>query len=151
MLPLKRFFGSKAAGFYVCLCALLLSLAAAVVYAACYNGTMYMSWWAFAVPLIAAAGFAGLSLFRATSVCAPAVLGLGDFTAFLLYIRHVYIYLSEVFYAGLSAEAFANIAPEFFACTLLFFAAFVLSVVGVCMRQSKPLQRANGKEECHEG
>lgn len=137
MQALKEFFGKKGAGFYVCFAAALLAFVSAFVYVAGYRESVYMSWWVFALALVAAGSFVALSVFRITRPFSPVVLGVASFAMLLMFIRTVYMYLSEVFYAGLSFESFKLIAPAFFACTILMFVCVVLCVVGLCLKQEK--------------
>lgn len=136
MRTLEEFFESRSAGFYVSLAAAALSIITPILYVIAYAGTVYMSWIAFALPFVAAALFVGLAFFKQTERLAPLVMGIVDFVAFLLFIHAVYLYLSEVFFGGISLEAILNINPLFILCTLFFLACVVLSNIGVYMKQS---------------
>ena len=105
METVKKFFKKKTVGFYLSAVAALLSLVTAIVYAAAYNGSNYMSWAAFAMFVLAFVAFVALSLFGVTYRFAPAVGGVLDLIAMCLYIGAVYMYLSEVFYGGITAAA----------------------------------------------
>lgn len=127
---------SKRAGFFIALAAAVLSVAEAIVYASCYTNTDYYSVWGVLLPILGAVLFLLLSLFRVTTPYAPAVLFAFDLAAFAAYVNAVYMYLTEVFYGGLTAEAFAALSPAFVACTIMYLASFIIANVSVYIKQN---------------
>lgn len=137
---------TKRAGFFVALAAVALSLAEAIVYAVSYTDTDYYSVWGIVLPVLGAALFLLLSLFRVTTPYAPAVLFAFDLAAFAAYVNAVYMYLTEVFYGGLTAEAFAALSPEFVACTVMYLASFIIANVSVYLKQNAAANTAEQEE-----
>lgn len=137
MQSLKDFFSKKAAGFYVSALAAILSVVAAFVYIVGYIDSVYLSWWVFILSLLAALVFVVLSLFSRTAPWSPAAMGIAGLAAFLVFIRTVYIYLSEVFYGGINMESIMTIQPVFVACLLLLLGVLILSIAGIYMKQEK--------------
>lgn len=136
MLKIKKFFIERRAGFYVSAAAVLAVIAGAFVYLAVYNGTPYMSWMVFVLPFISAAAFAVLCSFGKTETTAPVLCAVLNFISFLIYIHAVYLYLSEVFFGGITAEAFSRMDPGFVSTAMLYFFSAVLGNVGLYLPQS---------------
>lgn len=136
MLGIQEFFQTRREGFYLALAAAVLSVVEAIVYLVGYIGSPYMSLWAAILPFVAAALFAVLCMFKVTERWAPLAMTVVDFIAFLLYINAVYLYLSEVFFAGVTAEAFKRINPLFVAATILYLVTVILGNIAVYLRQS---------------
>lgn len=137
---------TKRAGCFVALAAVVLSVVEAIVYSVNYTNTDYYSVWAIVLPVLGAALFILLSLFRVSTPFAPAVLFAFDLAAFAVFVNAVYMYLSEVFYGGINAEAFAALAPEFVACTVMYIASTVIANVALYLNQNKAPQTANQGE-----
>ena len=137
MVDLKKLIKGKAAGFYLAASAALLSVVVAVVYAIGYAQSEYMSWTAFALALIAAIAFIGMSLFKITSPWASVALCAIDFISFLLYIHAVYMYLSEVFYGGVTLSAMVQLNPFFVVCSVIWLIAVIAGNVSIYIRQEK--------------
>ena len=147
METVKKFFKKKTVGFYLSAVAALLSLVTAIVYAAAYNGSNYMSWAAFAMFVLAFVAFVALSLFGVTYRFAPAVGGVLDLIAMCLYIGAVYMYLSEVFYGGITAAAMAELDPAFVFCLVASVVCIGLFIAGIFVRQRKRVKAdTNGGE-----
>ena len=137
MTKVKEFFSTRTVAFYIALATAALTLILTIVYGACYAGTDYMSWAAFALTLIACLAFCGLAVFKQTERFAALVMGLLDFIAFLLFIDNVYMYFTTVFYGGFSASLLGNVDPAFYACTILFLITIVASNVCVYLKPAK--------------
>lgn len=136
-MKLKEFFKTRSAAFYVAAAAAVLSVILSIVYACCYGNTEYMSWFAFALTLIAGLAFFALALFRQTQAFASAVTGLLDFIGFLLFIRGVYWYFSTVFFGGFKASLLGEVDPAFYAVTVLYVVTIAVSNVCVYLRIAK--------------
>ena len=134
---IKEFIKTRTAAFYVAAAAALLSVILSIVYACCYGKSVYMSWFAFALTLIAGLSFFALAAFRQTEAFAAAATGLLDFVGFLLFIRAAYWYLSDVFYGGFKANLLGEVAPAFYAVTVLYVVTIVASNVCVYLRKTK--------------
>ena len=124
-------------GFYLPCVAALLSLIASIIYIAGYMGSSYYNILPFLFPLIGAVLFFGLIFFKLTERFAALVTEIFTFLGFLFFIRYVYLYLSTVFYDGISLQAIANISPVF-TCVLLFeLIAIVLANFGLYIAPRK--------------
>ena len=124
-------------GFYLPCVAALLSLIASIIYISGYMGSSYYNILPFLFPLIGAVLFFGLIFFKLTERFAALVNEIFTFLGFLFFIRYVYLYLSTVFYDGISLQAIANISPVF-TCVLLFeLIAIVLANFGLYIAPRK--------------
>ena len=147
METVKKFFKKKTVGFYLSAVAALLSLVTAIVYAAAYGGTQYMNWGAFVIMLFAFIGFAALSIFDITARFAPAFLCAFGLVSFALYVLATYMYLSEVFYNGVTAAAMAELNPAYVFCLVAIVIVIALSIAGIFMKQIKEVPEQGGKDE----
>lgn len=133
-------------GAYFSLVATVLGLVAAIVYQAAYGGTQYYEVWAVLLPVFGVIGFLfgtvsrvlGGKVWNTVADFMPVVLLICAFATFLTYIHAVYLYLGDVFYAGVTAEAFSKMNPLFIVTAVLYLVAFILSNVACWMRQRKP-------------
>lgn len=128
----------RTAGVLFAVIAALVGIAAAVIYYRSYGETQYYDKIAALLPFVGAALFVVLWCIRPTANFAPAVLFACVFAAFLVYVHAVYMYLSEVFYSGITSEAIASIAPEFIFTTALYLGASVLTNIAAWVKQIKP-------------
>lgn len=144
---LKVFFKKKTVGFYLSAAAALLSLATAIVYAAAYGGTQYMSWTAFALMLAAFVCFIALGIPDVTARFAPVAVGVFGLISFGLYVLATYMYLSEVFYNGVSAAAMAELNPAYVFCLLAIVLIIGLSIAGIFMKQTRGAVEKEGQNE----
>ena len=150
MTTVKEFFRTRTVAFYVAAAAAVLSVILSIVYAACYSGTSYMSWGAFALTLIAGIAFFALAAFKQTEPFAALVLGVLNFIAFILFIHDVYMYFTTIFYGGFSAALLGDIDPAFYACTVLYLIIIVASNVCVYLKSSKTKSSENTQVETAE-
>ena len=139
MKIVKEFFRKKTVGFYLSAAAALLSLVTAIVYAAAYSGSQYMSWAAFLIMLFAFIGFIALCIFDVTARFAPVLVGVLGLVSFALYVLATYMYLSEVFYNGVTAAAMAELNPAYVFCLVAIIIVIGLSIAGIFMKQIKPV------------
>ncbi len=137
MIDLKKIISGRTVGFYLATATALLSLVTAIVYVVGYGDSEYMSWTAFALLLAAFAAFVGMTLFSVTVPWAPVALCGLDFIAFLLYIHAIYMYLSEVFYGGVTLSAMAQLNSFFVICTVFMLIAVIAGNVSVYLKQEK--------------
>ena len=141
MRGVKNFLRKKTVGYWLSLFGAVLSLITAVVYAAAYAGSNYMSWLSFAMLLFAFAAFLLLSAFDISAPFAPAAAGIFDLVAMCLYIDGIYMYLTEVFYGGVNAASMAELDPAFVFCLLAEIVCVGLGIAGVFMRQRRPVAK----------
>ena len=136
----RNFWKKKTVMFYVCLIAAILSVIVAIVYAAAYNGSRYMSWTAFALSVAGGLGFIALSIPDSTTGFAPAVMGTLDLLSLCLYIDAVYMYLSEVFYGGVNWASMQQLNPAFVFCLVVMIVDVGISIAGIFSRQIRRTQ-----------
>lgn len=141
---ISRFFRSRRIGFYLTVVAAFFSLVGAILYAVNYHDSKYMSWTVFALMLVAAFLYIPFTFFRETEKIAPLITGGLDFIAFLLFIRHTYLYLSEVFYGG-SFGGFSLGFVLFVLCFLFMLIGIVLSNIAIYKRQGEYKTEKSGK------
>lgn len=126
-------------GFYMPFVGALLCLAASIIYFVGYNGTGYYNLLAFLMPLIGAAVYLILAFLPWTQRFAAGVLEAFAFASFLLFIRFVYLYLSEVFYAGITPTAIASLKPQFVLVFAFELVAVILANFGIYVAPKKKL------------
>lgn len=122
----------KSYGFYVTLVLIVLSLTAALTYAALYNGSRYMSWPAAGI-MLGGVALALVLAFTKLSKWSYAVLALADFAGLLFYVYGIYFYVSVVM-VGIQASTFNW---QFKFCTAMFVGLLVVNIVNVFLKQTK--------------
>ena len=133
MNGIKSFFDRKRYGFYVTLALVVLSVITAIVYAVSYGKYVsMMSWQAFVLLLVGAAGAIALILLR-QGKWAFAPLAICAFIALLLFIKHIYSYVAVVM-VGIDLS---GISGQFLACAILFSLTFIVALVNVFLAQEK--------------
>lgn len=138
MDKILNFLKTRTVGFWLTCAAALLVFVQAFVYLDEFsNDVEKMSWAAFALSLCGVAAFAGLSVSRHTAPYAPAALAVCAFVAFLQFVSGQIIYLSDVFYGGVTASAIASLNGAFVACAVLLILSTGLAVAGIFTRQRK--------------
>ncbi len=138
MGKILNFVKTRTVGYWLSCCAALIVFVQAFVYLTEFgNDVEKMSWAAFALSLCGAVLFAGLSVSRYTAPYAPVALAACSFVAFLQFISRQIIYLSDVFYGGVTASAIASLNGTFVACVVLLIVSTGLAVAGIFMKQSK--------------
>ena len=113
------------------------AVAASVVYYLQYNQTQYFDNLAFLLPLIGVALFLIVGMIPPVANFAPVALWAAAFAGLLLYVHAVYMYLSEVFYSGVTPETIASIDPGFVITTLLYLVASILTNIAAWVKQRK--------------
>lgn len=135
---IREFFQRKTVGFYLSCAAAVLAVVTGFIYRSGFKDqAVYYSTAAVALPIVAAGTFLLLCPFRWTEKYAPLTLLILSFIGFLVYIHTVYMYLSEVFYAGINADTIALLSKEFIFSTLFYLLTIIFSNIGVWMKQSK--------------
>jgi hypothetical protein len=136
----KDFFKTRAVGFWLFLLSAVLASAGSGVYYYFYHDDSmlrYFSQQAFLLPLIASAGTILLSLIRPLSKWAPLVLFSAEFYAFCQFINGTYLYLSSVFFGGITAEALSSLNMGFIVSVAVFLAVILLSLVATFLKNGK--------------
>lgn len=131
------FKGRSIRGFYLPIVGAILSLAASIIYITGYTGTNYFHILAFLFPLFATIAFFGLILFPITEKYASLALGILSFLGLLFFIHAAYLYLSTVFYDGISMQAISNINPAFTLTLLFELIAIIFANIGIYVAPRK--------------
>ncbi len=138
---MRKFFKTRAVGFYLLIAAALLALAADFVYFHFYHSdaqlVRYYTASAFAVPFIAVAASAVLALFRVTERWAGLVFFGLELCAFMLFVNGTYMYLSSAFYSGFNMDAVLALSPGFLATAVLYVVILIAGAVLTFMRMRK--------------
>lgn len=138
---IKELFKRKGLGFYLSAVAALLLLCVTVVYSVAFslaeNGNLVVHPEVVAVSFVGLAAFVALSLFSPTERYAGAALFVLSYVAFLLFVLNGYMYLTDVFYDGISLSAFGTLNGGYAFSLIGYIVVCVLSAVGVFMPQKK--------------
>ena len=133
---LLTWFLNKRAGFYFALVGSGLFLAFLFVFTSSYGSSVYMDGIFIAFPILGFLLFLGLSFYRPIEGVGPIALAFLCMGAFCTFLYRTYGYLSEVFFAGINAEAFAAMKPEYAASFILLFLALVISIASIFIKKS---------------
>lgn len=140
-MKLLASFKSKRVGFYLGLIGIILLLVASIIYTIGYASdpevSKYYNFGALFVAIIASLGFIGLSLFKRTERFAVLPAWFLSLLSFLLFILGSYMYLSEVFYSGITEESLANLRIDYVVITIFYLLSCVILNVAVFNKQSK--------------
>ncbi len=116
----------KGAGLKVTVLGIVLALAAAVVYAATYASTRYMSWEAVGL-LGVGAVLTAILLFLKQYRWAPTVLFVAVTLAIMFYVYDIYFFISSVA-VGIQ---FSGFPPSFFVVIACFVVALAVSIAAI--------------------
>lgn len=136
---MKAFIGlhERGWGFYVSLAGAAAVFAAACVYAAAYGPDPDFSAAVAACAFLAPLCFALLTAFRPTAPLACPVCAALAYAALLVFLTSSVIYLSDVFFGGVTAAAIAALKPAFTAFVVLMTAGVALTTLGIFARQGR--------------
>lgn len=130
----KKFNYFLSPGFFIACTAAYLSIALGLVYLIAYTGSVYLNVWGVVLPLLSGVAYGLLIISKHTRrFAAPAMLVLA-FIGFMVFINATYLYLSEVFFDGISAEAFARINIAYVFCVVAYAIIIILSNVSTYLR-----------------
>ena len=144
-----RFVRTRAAGFYLTAVTVILAIVQMIVYQATYGAgnsklSVYYAPEAIILSVVAVVLCIAMMLCKWTDPWAPLVLFALEFWSFLMFASGTYLYLTEVFYAGVTAEAFGILEGGFTLSVILYVAILLCSIVALFMRQSKKEDAAAG-------
>lgn len=137
---LKDFFKSKALGFYFTAAVVVLALAQLIVYIAAFTPVSwesYMHWTVIFFSALAIVLGAGLSVFKGTSPYAPAAATLMEFLSFLMFIRHGYMYFSQIFFSGVTLSLIFQMYYGYLVSLILYIVALGSGVAAMSLKQNK--------------
>lgn len=133
--------------FWFSVVAAALSVAGGIVFATVYHASKYMSWAAVVLPFCALLSGAGLSVLPQTRKYAPWALFGFNFAAFLVYVHAIYMYLSDVFYGGVSWAAMKEMDVSFVLCTLFFLLGSIAANVAIWLKNETNEEKAERRRE----
>ena len=140
----------KAPGYYVCVGAATISLAAALTYIIGFSSdamSKYLSVGVFFLSLAAFLCVGGLSVVDMTLPFAPLAGGLLTLASQCLCIRTVYMYFTEMFYNGVSMEAIAALDKSFVVYFIFTIIAVIAYIVSLFMAKTKREKKETNDEK----
>lgn len=140
MSVIKKFFKTRAAGFYIMLVAVVLALIECIMYHHFYTEPamlQYYSGLSFALSILAMGFSLAMSLFPPTAKWAALVLYALEFCAFLLFIDSTYLYLTTSMHSGISMEAIFGLNTGFLSSAILHVLIMIVSLVSVFLKSEK--------------
>ena len=129
----------KTVGFYLTAASVLFSLIGGIVYAVCFQREFLVGYYTptvLVLPIVSLILTAAMLAFKPTAAYAP-VVGWGfSFAAFLAFAGTSYMYLSGVFYNGISAEAFALMDSAYMFVAVVLLISSILGNIAMWFKQS---------------
>lgn len=134
-------------GFYLSLITAVLSIAAAIIYGAGFQKetlTEYFSAMVVVLPIIGVVMYIVFAAFEKTAPLAPVALWAFEFAGLLTFISTAYMYLSGIFYNGVSMEAMAAIDPAYLMTVVFLLVACIVGNVSLWFGQTGKRREKNG-------
>lgn len=133
------------AGFYISAAAAALGLVGGIVFNTGFSIPAYAEYYS-VTPLICAiigaVAYAAMSVTAFTANLAPKVLFITTLVEFLSFVSCSYMYLSGVFYSGVSLETIQMIDPVYLTSAVTMLLAFVLANVAFWCKQVESEENA---------
>lgn len=136
----KNFFKSRRIGWYICLGSAPLLLVTAVIYRLGYSGMdmqRFFSVPSYVVLYITMLLCVTLSVVRPVEKWTPLAVFALTLCSFCLFANGTYMYLSSVFFAGVTAEALASLNVGFTATVILQFVIMIVALVALFLPHDK--------------
>lgn len=136
----KEFFATRRAGFYFTLAVAVISFVQLIVYAVAFSSSAivtYRHWTVIFFAALAALVAAAMPFFRVTAPWAAAAATLAEFLSFLMFVRHGYMYFSQIFYGGVSVSLFFQMHYGYLASMILYVLALAAGIAAVFLRGEK--------------
>ena len=140
VLTVKNFFKSRGLGFYFTAGAVLLSLIQLIIYSTAFSTVdfvKYKHWTVIFCSVLAILSGIGLSCTKWTERFAPLAAFVCALASFLMFIRYGYMYFTELFFAGVSAEAISQMYYGYMGSIILYVLIWGVSIAAFFLRQSK--------------
>lgn len=135
-------------GFYVAAAASLIGLIGAIVFGVGFGKETLSEYYSVTVVILPVIGFVAfivLEAFEKSAEYAPVAMWALEFSALLSFIASAYMYLSGIFYNGISADALAMIDPAFMGTAVLLIIACIAGNVAIWLKQSAKKQKTEEK------
>lgn len=126
-------------GFYVSAAAAVFGLVAAIIFSIGFGKeglSEYYSVTVVLLPIFGFIAFIALAAFERTAQYSPVAMWAFEFSALLAFISSAYMYLSGIFYNGISAESMAMIDSAFMGTAILLLIACISGNVAIWLRQT---------------
>lgn len=139
----KDFFKSRRIGFYLTVAAVILALVQLIVYAAAFSASdfiRYKHWSVILFSVFAMLFGLGLGLTRWTEPFAPLAVFVFELISFLMFAKYGYMYFSELFFAGVTAEAVSQMYYGYMASIVLYVLIWGVSIAAFFTHQSKKMK-----------
>jgi uncharacterized membrane protein YvlD (DUF360 family) len=146
----KNFFKTRRIGWYLCLCAVPLMLIGNIIYRVSYSDMdmqRFFSVEAYAVLYAAIVLVSAISLLEPVEKWAPIAAFALTLCSFCLFVNGTYMYLSSVFFGGVTAEALASLNAGFVATIVFQFLAMIVSLVALFLPHEKKQKTDDGIKE----
>lgn len=135
---MKNFLKNKSVGgFWIPAASLLPSVIVAIAYTVGFQGTKYASTAVAFLPLVASALFFILSATKWTAPFAAPAAGLVQFYTLLQFVSVSYMYLTEVFYGGVTMSAIGTMNKAWPITLILLIVNIVLCNIGFYHKQER--------------
>lgn len=130
-----NFFKRKSPMFYIGLAGAIMSFISAFIYLFSYKGTRYFDSSALVFAVVACILYIALSILSITSGLASPIMALFSMLSFCKYVYATYMYLSEVFYHGVTLESIRMMNPAYVICIIGFLIPMLIGIVGFFVKQ----------------
>lgn len=130
-----NFFKRKSPMFYIGLAGAIMSFITAFIYLFSYKGTRYFDSASLVFAIIACILYIALSIFSITSGLAAPIMALFSMLSLCKYVYATYMYLSEVFYHGVTLESIRMMNPAYVICIIGFLIPMLIGIVGFFVKQ----------------
>lgn len=152
MENIKKYFNKdfyKTVGFYFTAASTILAFICGIVYAVSFKREFLIEYYSSAVvilPIVSLILTAAALAFKPTAAYAPVIGWIFSFASFLCFAGTSYMYLSGVFYNGVSAEAFALMDSAYLFVAVALLLSSILGNVALWLRQGGEAVEETTKE-----
>ena len=146
----KDFFKSRAVGYWIFIGTAVLAVVGSAVYYALFRDISLLRYYSPSAAIIpVAVGIVSivLSLVRPLSRWMPVMLFIAEFCSLCQFANGSYMYLSSIFYGGVTAEALASIGAGYSVPVFIFLVVCILCVVTAFLRHEKPAKEVQAAAE----
>lgn len=134
----KYFLITRRLGFYFIVAAVVLALVQVIIYGIAFSElsfTKYRHWSVIFFSVISIISGLGLTVSRWTSPWAAGVMLVMEFLSFLMFFKYGYMYFSELFFAGVTAEVIGEMYYGYMASMILYVLVFIIGIAAVFLKQ----------------
>lgn len=146
----KSFITSRSVGFYFLASAMILSLVQIIIYGVAFSANDFIQYKHYSVILIASLAIVvglALSMTKWTDAIAPYVVFFLEIFSFLMFLKHGYMYFSELFFAGVTWTRITEMYYGYMASIILYLIIFVITIASFFMKQRKEKEERKVENE----